>query len=146
MIYFFSQGSEDKLTDCRYTSTDDCGPGEAAGVVCEFDRPEGAAVLTSGGELLFQLNSTNLDFDREEGEQEWRLRREEPLTRLGQGEFCLVQVKVSWFLSLLKKYFRYFIFFTMQDYTLDNSVDSDDLLALSCDACSEQVRKIIFKL
>ena len=36
--------------------------------------------------------------------------REEPLARLGQGEFCLVQVKVSWFLSLLKKYFRYFIF------------------------------------
>ena len=45
-----------------------------------------------------------------------------------------------------EKYLRYFIFFTMQDYTLDNSVDSDDLLALSCDACSEQVRKIIFKL
>ena len=143
-----SQGSEDKLTDCRYTSTDDCGPGEAAGVVCEFDRPEQAAVLTSSGELLFELNSnsTNIDFDREEGEEGWRLRREEPLARLGQGEFCLVQVKVSWFFSFLKKYLRYFIFFTMQDYTLDNSVDSDDLLALSCDACSEQVRKIIFKL
>ena len=115
-------------------------------MVCEFDRPEQAAVLTSGGELLFQLNSTNLDFDREEGEEGWRLRREEPLARLGQGEFCLVQVKVSWFFSFLKKYLRYFIFFTMQDYTLDNSVGSDDLLALSCDACSEQVRKIIFKL
>ena len=111
-------------------------------MVC--DRPEQAAVLTSSGELLFELNSTNRDIDREEGEQEWRLRREEP--RLGQGEFCLVQVKVSWFFSFLKKYLRYFIFFMMQDYTLDNSVDSDDLLALSCDACSEQVRKIIFKL
>ena len=77
-------------------------------MVC--DRPEQAAVLTSSGELLFELNSTNRDIDREEGEQEWRLRREEPLARLGQGEFCLVQVKVSWFLSLLKKYFRYFIF------------------------------------
>ena len=115
-------------------------------MVCEFDRPEQAAVLSSSGELLFQLNSTNLDFDHEEGEEGWRLRREEPLARLGQGEFCLVQVKVSWFFSFLKKYLRYFIFFTMQDYTLDNSVGSDDLLALSCDACSEQVRKIIFKL
>ena len=45
-----------------------------------------------------------------------------------------------------EKIFEVFIFFTMQDYTLDNSVGSDDLLALSCDACSEQVRKIIFKL
>jgi len=125
------QGYEDKLTDCQYASYDDCEASEAAGVVCE-DNGSGAtgAVLTSGGDLLFSrdgrdlkinfhLNSSVFNFtvnftSTDGGEEE----NEEHLARLDAGDFCLVQ-----------------------GYTVSSRYDSDDyddLLALSCDACSEQ--------
>merc|ERR1711934_958959 len=125
------QGYEEKLTDCQYASYDDCEASEAAGVVCE-DGGSGATggVLTSDGELLFSrdgrglkinfhLNGTNFDFkvnftSVDGGEQE----SEKSLARLEAGDFCLVQ-----------------------GYTVSSRYDSDDydeLLALSCDACSEQ--------
>jgi len=101
--------------------------------VCE-DAGSGApgAVLTSGGGLLlsregrdlkinFHLNGTNFNFkvnftsvDGGEEEEE----SEKHFARLDAGDFCLVQ-----------------------GYTVSSRYDSDDyddLLALSCDACSEQ--------
>merc|ERR1719458_1124323 len=125
------QGYEQKVTDCQYASYDDCEASEAAGVVCE-DGGSGATggMLTSGGELLFSrdgrglkinfhLNGTNFDFkvnftSVDDGEEE----SEKPLDRLDAGDFCLAQ-----------------------GYTVSSRYDSDDydeLLALSCDACSEQ--------
>merc|ERR1711934_1066669 len=125
------QGYEEKLTDCQYASYDDCEASEAAGVVCE-DGGSGATggVLTSDGELLFSrdgrglkinfhLNGTNFDFkvnftSVDGGEEE----SEKSLARLEAGDFCLIQ-----------------------GYTVSSRYDSndyDDLLALSCDACSEQ--------
>jgi len=108
------QGYEENLTDCQYASYDDCDANEAAGVVCE-DGGSGATggVLTSDGELLFsreRVNFTSVD----DGEEE----NEKPLARLSAGDFCLVQ-----------------------GYTVSSRFDSndyDELLALSCDACSEQ--------
>jgi len=126
------QGYEDKLTDCQYASYDDCGSDEAAGVVCEDGGSEApGAVLTSGGGLLlsregrnlkinFHLNGTNFNFkvnftSVDGGEEE---ESEKHFARLNAGDFCLVQ-----------------------GYTVSSGYDSDDyddLLALSCDACSEQ--------
>ena len=101
----FSQGYEDKLTECQHKSYDDCSAGEAAGVVCEGDGMcamisyiyqvvllyfcfiDGVPVyhlglggtgaeLTSDGGLLFSKNIAQY-IDR---------------AQLNAGEFCLVQV------------------------------------------------------
>merc|ERR1719370_219074 len=54
------RGFEDSLRDCPHSSQDDCGPGEAAGVVCGGGGPQGAFMsLTAEGGLIYDTESSS---------------------------------------------------------------------------------------
>merc|ERR1712112_687546 len=72
------EGYEDRLTDCQFSSSDDCSEDEAAGVICgdgDYDSGDLTSELTSDGSLKI------VTFTRNHNNTVLR----------PQGEFCLAQ-------------------------------------------------------
>jgi len=72
------RGFEDSLRDCPHSSQDDCGPGEAAGVVCGGGGPQGAFMsLTAEGGLIYDAESSS--------------EHNRSMEAVDPGQFCLIE-------------------------------------------------------
>merc|ERR1712121_532276 len=103
------EGYEDRLTDCQFSSSDDCNEDEAAGVICgdgiyESNDSEADLELTSDGSLKI------VTFTRNHNNTVLR----------PQGEFCLAQDASE--VSTDRRY-----------------SDHDGVYAAYCDSCASQV-------
>jgi len=115
------RGYEDILADCPHSSYDDCGAGEAAGVICgEGDSQGTSASLTAEGGLIFEDDSESQETNGT-GTSSAQSRTNEDVDSeaIEPGNFCLIE-----------------------GYTAKSRREErflEGLVAVSCDSCKEEV-------